>query len=419
MSINNFAKKFLTMLTGNTISQVIPFFAASLLTRIFLPEEFGLFSHVLAISTMCGIVSCGRLELAIPLPKEDEKAKEILFLSVIFTISITILSFVIYFFIDHLSLFYKNNQLKTYLFYVPFLVLGIGTSNFSTNWILRNRNYKSISIIKIVQAIINNFGALLLGIYGFGVNGLILSWLGSMFLPIVYLLTIEKIDLNFSRIKKENLINTFKDYKDFPMFNSLHSFIDIFATQVVLFWLISYYFGEQNLGLFTQMNKYVKAPIILITSSLSQVFYVEVNKAILSQENLIPYFNKTLKSALLFAIPFCIIIYFFGEKGFSFFLGKKFIDYAEAGKMAVALMPMLFSMFIVSPLSVIPNIVNKQRRAFVLGLFFHCISLLVIIILIKLNKTFLTTLLYYSISTVILYAVLVVWYYKLLKINNT
>ncbi len=32
---------------------------------------------------------------------------------------------------------------------------------------------------------------------------------------------------------------TVKEYRDFPMINSLHAFTDIFATQFVLFWIIT------------------------------------------------------------------------------------------------------------------------------------------------------------------------------------
>ena len=98
MADKKFIKNFVKMLTGNTISQLIPFLVASFLTRIYLPTEFGVFSNVLALSTLFGIVSCGRLELAIPLPKEKNKAQDILFTSLVLTLIISLLSILIYIF---------------------------------------------------------------------------------------------------------------------------------------------------------------------------------------------------------------------------------------------------------------------------------------------------------------------------------
>ena len=101
VSDKKFVKNFITMLTGNTISQIIPFFVASFLTRIYLPSEFGLFSNVLALSTLFGIVSCGRLELAIPLPKKKNESQDILFTALFFTLVVTTVSFIIFLFKSH------------------------------------------------------------------------------------------------------------------------------------------------------------------------------------------------------------------------------------------------------------------------------------------------------------------------------
>ena len=144
------------MLTGNTISQLIPFAVASFLTRIYLPEEFGLFSNVLAISTLFGIVSCGRLELAIPLPKEKNSAQDILFTALVFTGAVTIISVLVYVFSTSIGHFYNDKDLPNYLFYVPICVLSFGLLGVTNNWILRNKDYKVLSSIKIVQSIVNN-----------------------------------------------------------------------------------------------------------------------------------------------------------------------------------------------------------------------------------------------------------------------
>ena len=196
MSDKKFVKNFITLLTGNTISQLIPFVVASFLTRIYLPTEFGLFSNVLALSTLFGIVSCGRLELAIPLPKEKNKAQDILFTALLFTALVTIISLIVYIFSSSIGDFYNDQKLPNYLFYVPICVLSFGLLGVTNNWILRNKEYRVLSSIKILQSIINNFGALYFGYIGFGVHGLLIAWLLSQFIPVVYILFKEKISWN-------------------------------------------------------------------------------------------------------------------------------------------------------------------------------------------------------------------------------
>jgi len=248
---NKFISNFLTMLSGNTISQLIPFLLASLLTRIYLPTEFSVFSNILAISTLFGIVSCGRLELAIPLPKDKNKAQDILFTAIIITIIVSLLSCIVYFLSEKISVFYNNEILNNFLFYVPICVLSFGLLGITNNWILRNKEYKLLSTIKILQSIINNFGALAFGLLGYGITGLILSWLLSQFLPVIYILFKEKISWKKNRFTIEIIKNIIINYKDFLMINSLHAFMDILATQVLMFWIISNFFGDENLGLYS------------------------------------------------------------------------------------------------------------------------------------------------------------------------
>ncbi len=415
MADKKFIKNFVTMLTGNTISQLIPFLVASFLTRIYLPNEFGLFSNVLALSTLFGIVSCGRLELAIPLPKEKNKAQDILFTSLVLTVLVSLISCLIYIFSDSIGDFYNDEDLPNYLFYVPICVLSFGFLGVTNNWILRNKEYKVLSRVKIIQSIINNFGALFLGYIGFGIHGLLFAWLLSQFIPVVYILFKEKIKLEKNRFSKNIVVDILKNYKDFPMINSLHAFTDIFATQVIIFWVISTFYGDDNLGLFAQMNKYIKAPIVLITSSVSQIFYVEVSKAINEGKLVMPFLKQTIKTTLFFAIPFLLVLFFFAPQLFSWFFGTKFIDYGLAGEMAICNIPVLFFMFIVSPISGLPILFKKQKKAFLLsvigylfgliGLYFGAIS----------NLSIYSSLLIYSVLFSGYYLILLTWYIKLIK----
>ena len=415
MSDKKFVKNFITLLTGNTISQLIPFVVASFLTRIYLPTEFGLFSNVLALSTLFGIVSCGRLELAIPLPKEKNKAQDILFTALLFTALVTIISLIVYIFSSSIGDFYNDQKLPNYLFYVPICVLSFGLLGVTNNWILRNKEYRVLSSIKILQSIINNFGALYFGYIGFGVHGLLIAWLLSQFIPVVYILFKEKISWNKNRFNKSVVMDVLKNYKDFPLINSLHAFTDIFATQVVLFWIISTFFGDDNLGLFTQMNKYVKAPVILITSSVSQMFYVEVSKAINDGKLVMPFLKQTLKTTIIFAFPFIIILFFFAPIMFSIFFGTKFIDYGLAGEMAKCNLPILFFMFIVSPISGLPILFKKQKKAFLMSVFGYSLGLIGIYIGAYNKLGIYTSLLIYSILFSVYYIMLLTWYIQLIK----
>ena len=64
----------LTLMVGTTLSQAVPIAIMPILTRIYTPEDFGLYAIYGAIITILGTIASGRYELAILLPDKDEDA---------------------------------------------------------------------------------------------------------------------------------------------------------------------------------------------------------------------------------------------------------------------------------------------------------------------------------------------------------
>jgi O-antigen/teichoic acid export membrane protein len=417
MSASNkvYYRNFLTMLSGNTLSQLIPFIIAPILSRIFSPEEFAVLANFMAIVGVIGIISTGRLELAVPIPQDHKKAQEVVFTGLIITLLLGLLSILIPVFAYQISALYKDNQLENYLWMVPFSVVSFGLLGLTNNWNLRQEKFHLLSIGKIAQSVVNNGLAALLGYIGWGINGLIIAWLLSQYVNIFILLVGVNRKVSYKDFGIVTLKTTLKEYKDFPLINSLHAFTDIFITQFLLYWVISSYFGFLELGLFAMMNKYVKAPIILVSTSVSQLFYVEAGKAINNGASLFPIVKKTVRTSVLFAIPFTIVLLLLGPWIFKIYLGTK---WEAAGVYAQSLAPMLFLYFILSPISGLPILLNKQKGAFALSILGYTFTILALFIGIWLQLDFSKTLIIYGAAFALFYLLMLVWYYTLIKKRN-
>jgi O-antigen/teichoic acid export membrane protein len=403
------------MLSGNTLSQLIPFIIAPILSRIFSPEEFAVLANFMAIVGVIGIISTGRLELAVPIPQDHKKAQEIVFTGLIITLLLGVLSVLIPIFAYQISALYKDDQLAGYLWMVPFSVVSFGLLGLTNNWNLRQEKFHLLSIGKIAQSVVNNGLAALLGYIGWGINGLIIAWLLSQYVNIFILLVGVNRKVSYKDFGIVTLKSTLKEYKDFPLINSLHAFTDIFITQFLLYWVISSYFGFLELGLFAMMNKYVKAPIILVSTSVSQLFYVEAGKAINQGASLFPIVKKTVRTSVLFAIPFTIVLLVLGPWIFKIYLGTK---WEAAGVYAQSLAPMLFLYFILSPISGLPILLNKQKGAFAFSVLGYSFTIFALFIGIWLQLDFSKTLIIYGAAFALFYLMMLVWYYTLIKKRN-
>lgn len=408
-------RNFLTMLSGNTMSQVIPFVVAPILSRIFSPEEFAVLANFMAIVSVIGIISTGRLELAVPIPVEQKKAQDIVFTGFVITLLLGILSILIPLFAYQIGEMYNDSQLPKYLWIVPLAVISFGLLGLTSNWNLRHERFHLLSLGKIIQSVVNNGLAALLGYIGWGIDGLIISWLLSQYVNILILLIGVNRKVNYKDYGILTLKTTLKEYKDFPLINSLHAFSDIFITQFLLYWIISTYFGFLELGLFAMMNKYVKAPIVLISSSVSQLFYVEAGKAINKGESLVPIIKKTIRTSVLFAIPFTIILLLAGPIIFKLYLGEK---WEIAGVYAQCLAPMLFLYFILSPISGLPILLNKQKKAFVFTLFGYSLTVIALFVGVWLKMKFVYALWLYSGAFTLFYLFNLTWYFLMVRKRN-
>lgn len=408
-------RNFLTMLSGNTVSQVIPFIIAPILSRTFSREEFAVLANFMAIVGVIGIVSTGRLELAVPIPQEHKKAQEIAFTGFLITLGLGLISLLIPLFAYQIGQLYDDSILPEYLWLVPLAVISYGLLGLTNNWNLRHERFHLISIGKISQSIVNNGLAAMLGYIGWGVNGLIIAWLLSQYINIVILLVGVNRKIKYKDFGLISLKTTLKEYKDFPLINSLHAFSDIFITQFLLFWMISSYFGLIELGLFAMMNKYIKAPIVLVSSSVSQLFYVEAGKAINKGISLFPIIKKTVRTSVLFAIPFTVVLISLGPEIFRWYLGEK---WEIAGVYAQYLSPMLFLYFVISPISGLPILLQKQKQAFIFSLIGSSFTIFIFFLGIYFKLQFVQTLFLYGLAFTAFYLLTLLWYFTLIKKRN-
>ncbi len=89
----SFIKNSLSLISGNIVAQSISIATMPLITRLYTPEQFGVFSVIMSIVAVLGPISTLRLNEVIILPDNNEEANNIFILSWSFTLTLTILLF--------------------------------------------------------------------------------------------------------------------------------------------------------------------------------------------------------------------------------------------------------------------------------------------------------------------------------------
>ena len=202
---SEFNRNILTLLTGTTIAQAIPIAISPILTRIYTPEDFGIFAIFLAITLIIGSIANGRYELAIMIPKKDEDAINIFALGFIITTSISFtLLILVLIFKTYFTYLLKNEEIGVWLYFVPISVFFFGIFNILNYFNNRKKNYKDISNANILKSIVAAIIQLSIGLIQQGATGLISGQIISQFFANTKLLkNIIKDKILISKITKK------------------------------------------------------------------------------------------------------------------------------------------------------------------------------------------------------------------------
>lgn len=364
---SEFAGNVLTLMTGNTIAQAIPIGISPILTRLYAPEEFGVWALYLAVTAFIGVVAAGRYELAVMLPEQDKEAVNILCLSVIISFAVSGAALlVIVLFKEGIIDLLNNQQISSWLYLVPLSIFLTGLYQALTQWTIRKKQFRNLVYANVGQSSSAVVVSLAMGFGRFGASGLVLGSLaGQLISNLRLVLTFRRRDgIWLNHISKEKMIDQAKRYQNFPKINSLHALGDMIQSSGVSF-LISSFFGSAILGFYSHTLRMLKAPSSLIGNSTAQVFYQKASEAYSRGGDLQSLVRKTMLNLAVIALPIFIFIIFMGPGIFAFVFGEQ---WRIAGEYAQILSPWIFMNFVVSPVSQLPIIVNKQKEIFYISI---------------------------------------------------
>jgi O-antigen/teichoic acid export membrane protein len=397
------------MVSGNSVSLILPFALAPFITRIYSPEDFAGYELFAAIVAMIATLGSLRYEYGIILPKTEEEADGVVKLSFRILISATVLSALLLIPLrENIGDLSGSTSLESLIWWVPPAVFFTGGVVILNQYLMRLEQFKVMATNKILATASNHGSKYLFGLALPSSLGLVLGHLVGMVIPFLSLFTRTQIRQLVKRLvsKRYELKAIAKKYREFPLYNTPHAFYDE-GHKTLLFFLISLAYGEALLGLFALTIRYLRIPVQVFGSSLSQVFMPRVVKDRTAGKDIRPLVRRLMiGSALVGIIPFGLII-LFGEPVFGFVFGA---EWAESGRYASILAPWLFLNFITSPVSMIPTIVSRQGAFFAMNVLFTIVAILLVFAIWKLGYSFTTAAYAYMAVNALLNLLLIFWF---------
>jgi len=334
-------------MTGTVIAQAIPLAISPILTRLYTPEEFGMFALFISIISIVGVIATARYEFAIMQPKYAKDAYHIVLLCLMVTLVISLVFIIlIYIFEDEICQSLNNEAIRPWLYFSPFSVFIMGCFQSFNYWNNRQKNYKNIAQAKVSQSIATvsvNLSTSSVVTPSFGL--IIGHVLGQFFAALYLMIKFFKYPRPIVSIKK--IIVLSKEYSRYPFLSSPGALINSAALQVPILFIVKF-FDMAAVGYFNFIYRIIGGPMALISGALSQVLLQKI--ASKDYTHLHSFVLMTAKRLFYLSCPIVIFIVLFGPDLFEFVFGEQ---WRVAGDYSRLLIFSIAIRFVVSPLSMV------------------------------------------------------------------
>ena len=371
---NEYIKSITTLVSGSMIAQLVTILCAPIITRIFTPDDLGIYALVTGAITIFGAVTALRYDLCIVSASDEEKVFPLVKLSFLITSGfslIIVVGYIIYF-----RTLDNNYNPFVLAIMAGVLVWQMGIINIATAYNNRHKDYKLITKTYIQRVTSQNAFNLIAGFLNFNAIGLCVSHI------IGYSAGIRGQIMPIWKERKRLSLVTTQEMKDVTVEYSKQATLSTPATLAngLSYSLINYFiealFSTALVGYYSISYRVLGLPISVVSANISRVFLEKASREYDEKGNFVDTYRSTMKISIIIGIAMGLAMYFLAPLACEIFFGK---GWGVAGTYIRILTPMFVMRFMAGGINSSAIIVNKQHIDFVIqGL----LTLLVVLIFI-------------------------------------
>jgi len=350
----------LTLALGSGAARIISIAAIPLLTRIYSPADYGVLAVYSALVAVIAPMLTLRFVLAVPLPRSDGLAVNLIALSGLLMVAMTILMTVLLWAFGDVVLEWMSMEVLSPWWWLVILgAVAAAVYEGLSLWATRRRAYKAISQTKVMQSAMSVLVKVGLGLAGLKPFGLLFGHLVEQSGGVSSFVLRFRGDLkrNSHRISRGGILLLARYYRGFPIFRLPSQFLLVLSTQAPAMFAAAL-FGASVTGQLGLALMALAIPSNLIGQAVGQAFYGEIARLPKGSEVRIKSLAYSVQRRLfVVGLPLTAALMLLGEPMFYLAFGER---WTEAGMFASILAPFVLLQLTSAPLIQILNIYNAQ-----------------------------------------------------------
>lgn len=361
---------------GSAISQAIMLLGVIFLSRLYSPEQFGVYAVFLGVSTILGLASSFRYEMTILLPLQKKLSQLALSLSLLISVVVNLVASVV------IAVLALSNVLVAHWLVVPLAALASAVINIGSFLQNRQKQYKRIVGVQIAKSAAFIGAALVASGKDLLGNGLIFAMVVSLLLPASYLLLSD-----FRRYRAYEFITSqkklsfwAKKHRKFVYYSTPAIFIGNLASQAPIF-LLTAFLGSGSAGYYSMIQRVMMAPVALVSGAVNKVYLQSVASKIANQKPVYTYTRSIIKKFTLpgLALAVIMVIVFHYD-----FLQRLFGDqWLDVDALAMVMIPAFCISFVAKSISGFAVLGRNE-----LGLIYQIVLLITVSLTILISSYF-------------------------------
>lgn len=369
-----FINNVLLLVGGTAFSQFLLLVTVPLITRLYSPEDFGVWSIIRSLGLIFATVSSFRYELSIVIPEEDREAANLFLGCILITVFMTgVSTLVTSLWGSQLATWMSADTLIPWLWVLPLTLFMTGLYQIGNYWSTRSNQFIHLASSRIAQSLVMVAIQIAAAkVLGGSASGLIWGAVIGQAVAVVILLSVigfkdgERIAQAFSLsgIKKG-----LSKHRNFPLYVAPYGVAGMLQQQVQTL-LLAKYASTQIVGLYSLANSIVRLPVGLIASALNQAFFPKAAQG-LREGKLVVFINQILNFLVFSTTPLFALFIFNAKEIFIIVFGQK---WGQASSFGILLSIPAFILIYTSWIDRIYDVLGKQRLALTLEVIYDVVS---------------------------------------------
>tara|TARA_R100000655_G_scaffold28777_3_gene58540 strand:- start:1065 stop:2354 length:1290 start_codon:yes stop_codon:yes gene_type:complete len=373
-------QNILILVLGASSAKLLGFAAIPIITRLYSPEDLGLLAIFASLVSMLLPLTTLRYVIAIPLPRRDEMAINILVLCLGVSSAVTFLALSLFWiFGSEIFGFFSAEKIAPLW---PLLIVGLyAETAFEalTMWATRKKAFREIARTHIAQSFAGAVTKIGLGLLSATPGGLIAGQVVQQSGGVVFLL--GRFRTAFSLISSEvtfkRLRHVFYYYREIPIYRLPSQMVLILSSQIPLLFAALVY-DIQDVGQISLAFMAIMTPVNLLAQTAGTAFFGEVSRVGRTNPARILKITigVTMRMLIISVLPVLILL-IFGPDLFELAFGG---EWRIAGQYAQLLSIYLFAQLVTQPTMNVLTIFNKHSIFLRINLYRAAITTIIIFV---------------------------------------